>query len=100
MELVYLWVEQFRNIEKQGFNLNPKYEVQFTSDIETPKLSVEDLGEQNPSLFDGKISNVSVFIGKNGSGKSNLLDLLGHRFSERKGTHLPGDGYFILYHVK
>ena len=26
MELVYLWVEKYKNIEKQGFNFSPRFE--------------------------------------------------------------------------
>ncbi len=26
MELVYLWVEDYKNIQKQGFNFSPRFE--------------------------------------------------------------------------
>jgi hypothetical protein len=29
MELVYLWVEDYKNIKKQGFNFSPRFECEF-----------------------------------------------------------------------
>ena len=29
MELVYLWVEDYKNIHKQGFNFSPRFECTF-----------------------------------------------------------------------
>ena len=29
MELVYLWVEDYKNIQKQGFNFSPRLECEF-----------------------------------------------------------------------
>ena len=29
MELVYLWVEEYKNIRNQGFNFSPRFECEF-----------------------------------------------------------------------
>jgi hypothetical protein len=29
MELVYLWVEEYKNIKNQGFNFSPRFECEF-----------------------------------------------------------------------
>ena len=29
MELVYLWVEDYKNIQKQGFNFSPRFNCKF-----------------------------------------------------------------------
>ena len=29
MELVYLWVEEYKNIHKQGFNFSPRFRCEF-----------------------------------------------------------------------
>jgi hypothetical protein len=39
MELVYLWVEDYKNIQKQGFNFSPNFDVEFTPVYEDKKLS-------------------------------------------------------------
>lgn len=81
MELLYLWVEDFRNIQKQGFNFNP--ELIFTTIPSSKKKSKEvfykikiDYNKNYVNLFDGNIINVTGVVGKNGSGKSSLLHCL------------------------
>ena len=37
MELVYLWVEEYKNIHHQGFNFSPR----FTCNYENGELTVE-----------------------------------------------------------
>ena len=29
MELVYLWVEEYKNIKNQGFNFSPRFKCEF-----------------------------------------------------------------------
>lgn len=96
MQLIYLWVGHFRNIDDKEFHFSPQFKVKFVSDKYGTQLSI--LQQKQSSIFDGKIKNVSVLIGKNGSGKSNILDLLGHRIKERKKLHRPQDKYFLMYH--
>lgn len=39
MELVYLWVEDYKNIKRQGFNFSPKFRCEFKSEYnENEKL--------------------------------------------------------------
>lgn len=37
MELVYLWIEDYKNIQKQGFNFSPNFHVEFTPVYEDKK---------------------------------------------------------------
>jgi hypothetical protein len=30
MELLYIWIEKYKNIERQGFNFSPLYDFEFT----------------------------------------------------------------------
>ena len=69
MELVYLWVEKYKNIEKQGFNFSPKFRCEYNP--ETTELKIEE----NPnyvSIFPENI-NITAIVGKNGSGKSSVV---------------------------
>ena len=34
MELVYLWVEEYKNIKRQGFNFSPRFECRFYDEYE------------------------------------------------------------------
>jgi len=72
MELVYLWVEDYKNIKRQGFNFSPKFECSY--DEKTNELTINDK-EYLKNFFCENI-NVTAIVGENGSGKSSLLKLL------------------------
>ena len=40
MELIYLWVEKYKNIKEQGFNFSPRFECKF--DKNTKKLTINE----------------------------------------------------------
>lgn len=82
MELLYLWIEDFRNIKKQGFDFSAEFKFKIEaldkSKSNHPlsyKLTISK-NENYVNLFDGNIVNVTGIIGKNGSGKSTLLHCL------------------------
>ncbi len=67
MELVYLWVEEYKNIKQQGFNFSPRFEC----DFDGKDLTIaEKLNYSN--IFPKKLQ-ITAIIGENGSGKSNIL---------------------------
>ena len=68
MELVYLWVEDYKNIHKQGFNFSPQFKCEYDED--TNELKIEK--KEYTSIFPDNI-NVTAIVGENGSGKSSLL---------------------------
>uniref|UniRef100_UPI004047A74B AAA family ATPase n=1 Tax=Aliarcobacter sp. TaxID=2321116 RepID=UPI004047A74B len=95
MELVYLWVEDYKNIQKQGFNFSPNFDVEFAPVYEDEKLSEKSELKITPKEnllkdFFGKDINVTAIVGENGSGKSSLLEYI---ISFKKQT----DGSIILF---
>ena len=77
MELVYLWVEDYKNIIGQGFNFSPRFRCDY--DEKTKELKVidkDETGEFYPKNFFGDNINVTAIVGENGSGKSSILELL------------------------
>ena len=84
LELVYLWVEKYKNIHKQGFNFSPRFECKFHYEYEKDEEGGEKLiddckleikpKKHIENFFDkeGNI-NVTAIVGGNGSGKSSLL---------------------------
>jgi len=84
MELVYLWVEKYKNIHNQGFNFSPRFECEYKDEILTikPKEHIEN--------FFGDNINITAIVGENGSGKSNILEALVSLFDE-KGIPIDAD---------
>ncbi|MDY3200635.1 MAG: AAA family ATPase [Arcobacter sp.] len=72
MELVYLWVDKYKNIEKQGFNFSPRFRCEY--DEEKNELTINE-NKDYKSIFPDNI-NVTAIVGENGSGKSSILDVL------------------------
>lgn len=95
MELVYLWVEEYKNIKKQGFNFSPRFNVDFnpgSNDYEIKmcckekkeKLSIKNsthpifTKKKNYQKIDFLPSNINIsaIVGANGSGKTAILHQL------------------------
>ena len=72
MELVYLWVEKYKNIENQGFSFSPRFTCSYNKDIK--ELTINEKKE-HVSIFPEKI-NVTAIVGENGSGKSSIFEVL------------------------
>lgn len=92
MELLYLFVDKFNNINKQEFNFSSV--IRFSFDVESKKLDIikDERNKINLSNFFNKtdkknnmtISNISAIIGKNGTGKTNVFRCLENIFSGEK----------------
>lgn len=68
MELIYLWIENYKNIEKQGFNFSPRFKCEY--DEEKNELTINE-DKDYVSIFPDNI-NITAIVGENGVGKSNL----------------------------
>ena len=62
MELVYLWVKEYKNIKNQGFNFSPRFECEFDGE----NLTINE-NKDYVSIFPENI-NVTAIVGENGSG--------------------------------
>lgn len=96
MELIYMWIEEYKNLKNIGFNFSSKFDVEFN---ENHKYILIDKSE-TPNTFDGKIKEVTAIIGRNGSGKTNILDILGVKSTDRHNfKDYSNHNYFILYWI-
>ena len=85
-----MWVEDYKNIKKQGFNFSPRFECSFDGETLTINERKED--EYIKDFF-GKNINVTAIVGKNGSGKSRILKFIRQIIDEK-----INDGSFLIFY--
>lgn len=73
-KICYIWIEEFRNFSNYGLNLNSEHRFDF--DRKSFELFKYETGLKLDDFFGKNVSDVVGFIGKNGTGKSNLLELI------------------------
>ncbi|MCT7591261.1 ATP-binding protein [Aliarcobacter butzleri] len=95
MELVYLWVENYKNIRNQEFNFSPRFECEFDGE----NLTITE-NKDYVSIFPDNI-NVTAIVGENGSGKSSITELLiefsYQEFHDKKTFLVFFDGNTFLF---
>lgn len=104
MELAYIWVKNFRNIESQGFNISSK--LLFNYNEKENKVTVKKNPNYVKNFFGKNISNVTGIVGKNASGKTNLLELINYIMNEGRSrinspfivVYSQGDKHFGQYY--
>ncbi|MCX6051361.1 MAG: ATP-binding protein [Campylobacterales bacterium] len=107
MELVYLWVKDYKNIQKQGFNFSPKFECEFKPEYEKDANGKEKLKDNCELVikpkeylenFFGKNINVTAIVGENGSGKSRILECLEKIILADNEQDVDELKYILVYH--
>lgn len=78
MELVYLWVEEYKNIRNQGFNFSPRFECEYRDGNLTicDKKKKECKDNEYLENFFGNNINITAIVGENGSGKSSIISYI------------------------
>ncbi len=74
LKICFVWVRSFRNFENAGINLSSSHKFNFNT--ETKSLTFKKTSKLPKDFFGKRITEVTALIGKNGSGKSNALELI------------------------
>lgn len=89
MELLYVWIDEYKNIKQQGFCFSAEYEIEFRKIYKhTEKFRIIS-SEGNlyiahkpkkivENLWSERVTNLTAIVGENGTGKSNLLEEIGY----------------------
>jgi len=95
MDLIYLWCEKYHNIHNCGFAFSHNWIVNYRK--ETKELFIKpNHSNKRVNPYPHYISNVTAIIGKNGTGKSSLLDLLGWQF---RSFQFEDASFFQVYYL-
>jgi len=71
MELVYAWVEKFRNYKDVELNFSERFIIKL--DRHNKNIKIEP-NKSYTAIYPEYISNINAVVGKNGVGKTNLLE--------------------------
>lgn len=96
--LLYLWVNNYKNIKETGFNLGSNYQFSFEI-VEKEEKSNNIIGnlkckrKTNPRIFNKNIVDIKAIVGENGSGKSTVLEILIQNIMTQRNYYF--DGFII-----
>lgn len=103
MELIYIWIERYRNIEKCGFHLSKDFTVEVMNvdeenrdneDMHIKRINIKRNVKQL-NIYGNNIVNVTAVVGKNSVGKSNLLSCIGELL-----TSFDDSSFILIYYDK
>lgn len=80
MELIFAYIDNYRTFSKQGVSFSDKFIVEYMESSSSLNLS------RNNDYFDiypANVISISAVVGKNASGKSSLLSLIGKQIDDR-----------------
>ena len=91
MKLCYIWIEEYKGFRNQGFNFATDYFFNYSDSNITRTKNEKHI----KNFFGSGIINITGIIGKNASGKTNILELIQY-ISEGANT-IINKPFFAIY---
>ena len=96
MKLIYCYINKYKNIKKQEVVFSHEYSVKI--DNNGLHVSPNPSDSVTSSLINNRnLQNFHIVVGKTGSGKTNLLQLIGMNFPNRLSVESE-TSYCLIYH--
>lgn len=92
MELIYLWIYNYKCIKNQGFSLSARYQGRAVLDSDKLTLDIEEMHSDRPDI-QKPFDSIIALIGKNGSGKSSVIEAISKLLA---GDIFSGPNAFIV----
>lgn len=93
MKLCYIWTEDYKGFKNQGFNLATDYIFKYSK---TDSFLTRTVNEKHiKNFFGNEISDVVGIIGKNASGKTNILELI--QYVVEGANTIIGKPFFAVF---
>ena len=80
---IYMWVKRYKGLENFGITFDNNYEIKYNREKDTLSINkkFESTNNDIENFYSidktiGNIDSVNLLIGKNGSGKTNILEML------------------------
>lgn len=74
MELLYIYIKQYKGIHNIGINLSNEFKFQFNENKN--ELLISNVEHYIPDFFGKNITNLTAIIGENGAGKTSVLNYI------------------------
>ena len=86
---IYMWINRYKGLENFEITFDNNYKIEFDKDKGTLSIIKKDITDNNIKNFysidktKGNIDSVNLLIGKNGSGKTSILEVF-----KFEGSHI------------
>lgn len=95
MELIYLRIQKSKiGINEEEINFSNKFDVK----VNNGNIIIEEKESDIYNIFGDKISNLSLIVGKNGTGKTTILESI-FTNGQYKKSHLSSFHTLLIYYI-
>lgn len=80
MEILFVWIDDFRNIRHQGLNTSAEYRFDYS--VNNATITIVKNDNYIEGYFGNEIKNITAIVGENGTGKTSILEFFRDRLGQ------------------